>query len=111
MPSAGDEPAIAAAIAAMWESRRHRFAARVAVIEAALAPAAAAPAAEAERAAAEREAHKLAGALGTFGLASGSRIARRLELALATGRPEGREAESLARLAAELRREIEHGPA
>jgi diguanylate cyclase (GGDEF)-like protein len=60
---------------------------------------------------AEREAHKLAGSLGTLGLAEGTRLARELEQRLKAGMPLG-QAESLRICDAvvELRGVLERGP-
>lgn len=53
-------------------------------------------------------AHKLTGSLGSFGLRMGSRLARRIEQALAPGKPLGEvQGRRLMRLAEELRRETE----
>lgn len=58
---------------------------RLAAIEAAIAAAEQGNASEDLRAAAEREAHKLAGALGSYGLGRASEIARELEQGFAAG--------------------------
>ncbi|HEX2189635.1 MAG TPA: response regulator, partial [Longimicrobiaceae bacterium] len=60
------------------------------------------------RRAAEREAHKLAGAVGSFGFAEGSRLAREAEELLGAAAPPGpEEAPRLAALAAALRVDLE----
>jgi len=60
------------------------------------------------RMAAGREAHKLAGSLGTFGFADGSRLARALELALAGDEPlDAAHALALSRVVLDLQSELD----
>jgi diguanylate cyclase (GGDEF)-like protein len=60
---------------------------------------------------AEREAHKLAGSVGTFGFAQGSRLAREIELLLQGSSPLGQaEALKLTDLVVALRRELGRPP-
>jgi putative two-component system response regulator len=66
---------------------RDDFSRRVATVEAAVEAIAAGALADPLRGAAEDDAHKLAGALGTFGLLHGSDLARELELRLGPGQP------------------------
>jgi HPt (histidine-containing phosphotransfer) domain-containing protein len=97
-----------AAIAALWRDAQPRAVTRVALIEAAVA-ALAQDALDAETAAeATREAHKLAGALGTFGMPAGTDHARALEHALAAGASPA-DAPALAAEAAALRAVVEAG--
>lgn len=85
-------PALDAAIEAIWLKHRPLMFARLAAIEAAVEAVCAdgaghdrdsSPLDEETRATAQRDAHKLAGALGTFGLHEGTRHARLLEHAFA----------------------------
>jgi diguanylate cyclase (GGDEF)-like protein len=60
---------------------------------------------------AEREAHKLAGAVGTFGFAEGSRLAREIEQLLQAGRSLGQpQLLRLSELVVALRQELERAP-
>jgi HPt (histidine-containing phosphotransfer) domain-containing protein len=77
------DEALAGALAAIWTRHRELMFTRLTAIESALSAAAAGNLGEEERAAAQRDAHKLAGALGTFGLHEGTTHARHIELALA----------------------------
>jgi HPt (histidine-containing phosphotransfer) domain-containing protein len=98
-----------AAIAALWRDAQPRALARVDVLEAAVAALAAggidAPVSDE----ATREAHKLAGALGTFGMPAGSTHARAIELRLAGGAASA-DAPELAEGVAALRAIVEAGP-
>jgi CheY-like chemotaxis protein len=94
-----------AALAALWEKFREGTFRRVAVLDdAALALREGRLDAELRRAA-EHEAHKLAGAAGTFGFAEGTRLAREAEQMLEGSDP--LDARRLGDLAAALRRELE----
>lgn len=73
-----------AAIQAVFEKNRDELMRRIATLDDAVAAVRAGRLDEDLRAWAERDAHKLAGSLGMFGLASGSALARELEQALAT---------------------------
>ncbi len=75
-------PGLSGAIAAIWAKHRDLMFARLAAIEAEADAVAAGSLDDETRAAAHRDAHKLAGALGTFGLHEGTAYARRIELAL-----------------------------
>lgn len=84
------------------------FEGRVTTVEAAIAAIAAGDLRDAPRASAQRDAHKLAGALGTFGLTHGSDLARELEERLAPGRPSTvADAPHLSACISALRRELE----
>jgi HPt (histidine-containing phosphotransfer) domain-containing protein len=102
-------PGLDAAIAALWSDAQPRALARVETIEAAVAAlrdgALGADAADE----ATREAHKLAGALGTFGMPAGTRHARAIEQRLAEGAASG-DAEQLAGEVTALRAVVEAGP-
>jgi HPt (histidine-containing phosphotransfer) domain-containing protein len=98
-----------AAIAALWRDAQPRALERVEVLEAAVAALAADGIDAPLSAAAEREAHKLAGALGTFGMPAGSTHARSIELRLAGGAGPA-DTPELARGVAALRAIVEAGP-
>lgn len=72
-----------AAIRAIWNSNRDEVMGRVAVLEEAVAATIEGRLSPEDRGAAEREAHKLAGAAGTFGYRRASEAARKLEGILA----------------------------
>lgn len=72
-----------AAIRAIWNSNRDEVMGRVAVLEEAVAATIEGRLSPEARGAAEREAHKLAGAAGTFGFRRASEAARKLEGILA----------------------------
>lgn len=73
----------AAAIRTIWNSNRDEIMGRVAVLEDAVAATIEGRLSPGDRIAAEREAHKLAGAVGTFGFRRASEAARKLEGILA----------------------------
>jgi len=98
-----------AAIAALWGDARARALGRVAVLEAAVAALRDGKLDAEGEAEATREAHKLAGALGTFGMPAGSARARGIERTLAAGATPGDAAE-LADGVAALRAIVEAGP-
>ena len=83
------------------------FRRRALTVEAAVAAMALGKLGETLRAAAERDAHKLAGALGTFGLPHGSELARELEESLGARQRELPDASHLTGCIAALRREID----
>jgi diguanylate cyclase (GGDEF)-like protein len=68
-----------AAIAEIWERSKETILGRVTVLEQAVLALLEGQLANELRRQAEREAHKLAGAIGTFGFAEGSRLARKIE--------------------------------
>jgi diguanylate cyclase (GGDEF)-like protein len=98
---------VAAALAAIWDSQLEAILAQVAIVERAAHDALHGELDEALHDLARREAHKLAGSLGTFGLAEASREASRAEHLL-TGRID--DAGALAASAGRLRVAVEHGP-
>ena len=80
-----------AAVRAIWEQQREGVLARLAVLDRAVAELMGGELSEPLRAEAEREAHKLAGAAGTFGFPRASELARTIELALAPAAAPGPE--------------------
>lgn len=76
-----------AAIEAIWLRHRTLMFTRMTQIDDALRAAADGTLDSETRAAAHREAHKLAGALGTFGLHEGTECARHIEVTLAGDAP------------------------
>lgn len=74
-----DPSELAAALAQLWQKFLPEMTARVSVLESAAAACAAANLTPAQQQAAASAAHKLAGVLGTFGLAQGTALARELE--------------------------------
>lgn len=110
-PSPRDEsaaPAVSAALAALWQRAVPAFLDRVAAVERGVAALRRGELTPPLREEAEREAHRLSGALGTFGVPEGSRLARELEQAFAPGATtDAAEAERLTGVAAELRRVVE----
>ena len=103
--------ALGAAVAGVWERFRPRILARVDAVEAAAVALLEGRLADEVRREAEREAHKLAGAAGTFGYPAASALAREAETLL--GRPgalgQG-DALRLADLAVSLRRALTAPP-
>ena len=119
VPSADEEkstPAFDAsqvldAVAALWTKVKPSMLERVTLIEDATLALMEGMLDEEDRRAAEREAHKMAGAVGTFGFAGGSHTAREIELVL--GSPTKlaySDALRLANLVVELRRQLEGEP-
>jgi chemotaxis protein histidine kinase CheA len=98
-----------AAIAALWGDARPRALGRVAVLEGAVTALRDGALDDDAADEATREAHKLAGALGTFGMPAGSARARAIERTLAAGAGPGDAAE-LAEGVAALRAIVEAGP-
>src|SRR5262249_59393747 len=76
---------VRAALARIWERSRGTVLDRVVVLEQAAVALLEGALGEALREQAEREAHKLAGSLGTFGFAHGSRLAGEMERLLRAG--------------------------
>jgi HPt (histidine-containing phosphotransfer) domain-containing protein len=98
-----------ATIAALWREARPRVLARIDVVAQAAA-ALRAGRLDADLAAhARREAHKLAGALGTFGLPDGTETARAVEQRLEAG-PSAADEPALTAATQELRRIADEGP-
>ena len=96
--------ALAQALDSLWRRFEPEIAGRVAILESAAAVLADGHLTKEQREAAQIAAHKLAGVLGSFGLARGTAVARDLELAL-SGEPSRNAdwAPHLAAAAAELR--------
>lgn len=106
-PAPGSAPALSSALAALWERFRGTMDERVDAVERASAALRQGGLDAETRRHAEREAHKLAGAVGTFGFAEGSRLAREAEDLLEGDQPLGGEqAGRLAELVAALRAEL-----
>ena len=80
---------VRAALARIWERSRGTVLNRVVVLEQAAVALLEGALDGALREQAEREAHKLAGSLGTFGFAHGSRLAGEMERLLRAGRKHG----------------------
>ncbi len=95
-----------AAIQAVFEKNRDELMRRIATLDHAVTAVRAGGLDEDLRARAERDAHKLAGSLGMFGLASGSDLARELEQALAT-RPAISAVDRLAEIVLTLRAQLD----
>jgi DNA-binding response OmpR family regulator/HPt (histidine-containing phosphotransfer) domain-containing protein len=111
-PLAAAPAPLADAVAKLWERSRPAILERVAAVERAAAAARAGELRGPERHAAEREAHRLAGALGTFGYPRGSEIAFGMERLLAGGtRLTPADGAALADGAAELRALLARPPA
>jgi len=111
MSSAGSERDLVDAVARLWESRRDGFAERVRCVEVAVLALLDGTLTEPLRSEAEREAHRLAGALGTYGVPGGSELAREVEEGLTLNRLDVENAPHLAELVLALGREVERGPA
>jgi diguanylate cyclase (GGDEF)-like protein len=108
---APERGSVAAAVAQAWERFRGAVVARVDAVEAAAVAVLEGTLDAETRRHAEREAHKLAGSVGTFGFAQGSRLARELEMLLTGSAPLGQaEALKLTDLAVALRRELAKPP-
>lgn len=109
-PDDGTAPAaqLGAALGVLWERFRGTIFARVDAVEGAAAALREGGLDDERRRAAEGEAHKLAGALGSFGFAEASRLAREAEEILGgIVPPAPTQADRLAELAAALRTELE----
>jgi diguanylate cyclase (GGDEF)-like protein len=101
-----------AAVARIWPKSQERLGGRVTVLEEATDAELAGGLPTEQRRHAEEEAHKLAGSLGTFGMAEGSRLAREVELLLGGAGPvEAADALRLAELVLALRQQLDAGPA
>lgn len=96
------------ALDALWEKFREGTFRRVAVLDEAALALREGRLDEVQRRAAQREAHKLAGAAGTFGFAEATRLAREAEQMLEGSDPlDGATVRRLGELPAALRRELE----
>ncbi|HEX6631750.1 MAG TPA: response regulator, partial [Gemmatimonadaceae bacterium] len=103
---------VAAAVNQLWARARGAMLQRVEVLERAARAAADGRLNGALRQQATDEAHRLAGALGTFGLPEGTRLAREIETRFAGGQYlKAVDGAQLASTAASLRRAIEQRPA
>jgi HPt (histidine-containing phosphotransfer) domain-containing protein len=103
-----DEAAIEQALDRMWTRFLPDIRERAAMLDVAAKAAARGALNQAARADAQSAAHKLAGTLGTFGLARGTDLARELELLYAGSEGlEGAQAQRLAALAGEIKAIIE----
>jgi HPt (histidine-containing phosphotransfer) domain-containing protein len=96
---------LAAALKRLWVQFLPQIEERIAVLESASAAISAGRLSAQEQQAAQAAAHKLAGSLGTFGLAEGTRLAREAELLYAAEPAQA--ADRLAGIAALLRALIE----
>jgi DNA-binding response OmpR family regulator len=103
------EEGLDASIAALWRQARQRALGRVDVVEEAVAVLLGGALDDELAGRARREAHKLAGALGTFGMPDGTDHARALETTLEAG-AQPADAPVLAEHVTELRRIVEAGP-
>jgi diguanylate cyclase (GGDEF)-like protein len=100
--------ALQAGIRRIWENSRGVVSARIDVLEELATARANQTLTQEQQQTAAREAHKLAGALGTFGFPGGSVAARELELLLIAGAdPDARRWSDLVQT---IRAELEHGP-
>jgi HPt (histidine-containing phosphotransfer) domain-containing protein len=100
-----------AMISLVWERSRHTVAERALVLRTAAAALAEGRLDEPARANAVDCAHKLAGVLGTFGLARGTDLAREAEVLFGRETPPAREeVVQLQGMLEELGQLIEHGP-
>lgn len=95
-----EDAAVARQVASIWERMRPKALERLAEVRAALEMLSSGSVVEEQRASAESMAHKLAGALGTYGFPRGSEVARQAEFALAD--PASLDAGSLRDLLASL---------
>ena len=95
-------------VAQLWERFKAATFTRLGVLEQAVAALVAGTLSEELRQHAERDAHKLAGSVGMFGFAEGSRLASTIEQLLEAGAPVGQaETVRLSELVVRLRREVE----
>lgn len=97
--------ALAEAVNLLWRKFLPEIRARVAILESAAQALASNALSAAQREEAAGAAHKLAGVLGTFGLAHGTIVARELEQLYGSG--DGPSPETAAQMAKELRELIE----
>jgi len=101
-------PALSHALDLLWERFKPEIEQRVAVLESAAAAEAAHSLSGGELEAAQSAAHKLAGVLGSFGLAEGTAMAREIETICSTEAPTASAgADRFLSLAAQLRAIVE----
>lgn len=106
---ANEKDALAEAISRLWTQFLPQMRERVAILEAAAQAFAADKLSLAQHAEANDAAHKLAGALGSFGLTKGTVLARELEIMYSRENgPDPAVAARLVEIAAELRSMIEN---
>jgi DNA-binding response OmpR family regulator len=107
----GDRQKVAKTTAKVWQKSKDRFLAQITVLQQASDALTTNQLASELRQQAKHEAHKLAGSLGIFGLATGSQLAKELEnwFQLQTKLDEA-QARSIAVLVNRLRQEIEQKP-
>ncbi|MBV9773962.1 MAG: response regulator [Gemmatimonadetes bacterium] len=109
-PAAPTSSELRSVVAEVWARSRGAVIARVDTLERAVVAVLQGTLLGAQRHEAEREAHKLAGALGTFGFPRGSQIALQLEGVFGGGnRLTPRDGARLSELVAAMRRELEEG--
>ncbi|MGP8268523.1 MAG: Hpt domain-containing protein [Terracidiphilus sp.] len=102
------QPALNEALDRMWIQFLPQIKERLAILDSAAAAFAANQFTTPQREAANAATHKLAGVLGTFGLAKGTVLARKLEIMYSRdGGPDPALSEQLTSIAAELRAIIE----
>ncbi len=106
---APQDSALSRALDGLWQRFLPEIIARITTLESAATAIADGGFAPEQREAAHADAHKLAGVLGTFGLARGTELARELELALSSESPLATEtAARFTAVAAELRALVEN---
>jgi HPt (histidine-containing phosphotransfer) domain-containing protein len=111
-PDKSTGPDLSAALDKVWVRFLPEIRVRIGILDAAVAAYAAGAMTSEEREAAHSAAHKLAGTLGTFNLAHGTKLAREFELLFAEDCvPDSASARRLASLAAELRVMVDGRPA
>ena len=106
-PASAQPPTLNEALDRLWSRFQPEIEQRVAILDAATA--AGSSLTRAQREAAHSAAHKLAGVLGTFGLAEGTALARELEHLFAPeGAPDAANAQKLVELSSRLRTIVEN---
>lgn len=107
-PAAGKAAEVGEALSRVWERSREGMLARVNAVERVVVDTMEGRLTEEGRRAAEAEAHRLSGALGTFGSAEGSRLAKQIEATLSgPGLLTRLDGARLAKLTAALRQTVE----
>lgn len=113
LPGTGDrtQQQTTAQLAGVWERFKEKFSNRATVIEQAISALLKDALGNKLRRQAEQEAHKLAGSLGMFGFAEGSRLAREIEqIFQAKSHNDQNQALHLSELLVALRRELQQTP-